>query len=195
VVKSIRTRILTVALAAAASLAWTEAAAAAAAECSPIAFATTSVAGTILAPDETDCWRFDANARDRVRIRVTKTGGGAFNPRIELLRPTGTTLCGPTGFAELTCTLDLTGTHTILIRDAAGTNPGDYRIAIERVSASAPHEADLGSLDLTGSAHELPLAVSGGDGYGVEIDHVTLTLESSPGASAQAVRLTSQQVL
>jgi hypothetical protein len=44
------------------------------------------------------------------------------------------------------------------------------------VSASAPHEADLGSLDLIGGAHELPLAVSGGDGSDVEIDLVTLTL-------------------
>jgi hypothetical protein len=128
VVNSSPVQVLIAALAAAVAIAWPETATAAGADCTPIAFATTSTAGKITAPDETDCWRFDARAGDRIRVRITKTG--ALLPRTELLRPTGTTLCGWTTSTELTCTLDATGTHTILVRDYAGTNPGDYRIAI-----------------------------------------------------------------
>jgi len=239
-------------------------------ECQPVQYGPAGVSGSIAPGDETDCWRFEGAAGDRVRVRLVKTAGAAFGPRFEVLRPNGTTLCS-TSYSELTCLLDAPGTHTILVRDGAGTNSGDYKLSIQLESTSPPSasqlvlegeggtgngqvmprsaasglrtvwlhagelrrfvfelpvggryrvrvrysndnfgprevvtvrvdgtpvgqfeaqdtgdrghgwnvfaEAEIGSVVLATGAHELTVEVSGGDGYGVEIDSVTLTPE------------------
>ena len=233
--------------------------------CGNLQYNTSGASGTI-APGETDCWRLDGAAGDVARVRVIKTAGANFGPNVEVLRPNGTTRCGPTTAREFTCQLDASGTHTILIRDYYGTNNGEYRIVIELVSSAAglafegeagsghgqvmqrsaasglktvwlhagesrqhafsvaaagryhvavwysndnfgPLElltvtidgavvgqcrtqdtgdgghgwnvfakCDVGGVDLGSGAHALEVAVSGGDGYGVEIDLITLTI-------------------
>jgi hypothetical protein len=227
--------------------------------CAQLEYATTAAPGAIAPPDETDCWRFDGATGVFVRVRVIKTAGAAFRPRVELLRPSGTTRCGPTTIAEFTCRLDVSGTHTILVGGAGGIYGGEYRISIQlalegedlsgdgtvmhRSAASGSKtvwlhagesrqgafevavagryrvavrysndnfgplehltvtidgavvgecstqdtgdgghgwnvfvECDIGSVDLGSGAHALELAVAGGDGYGVEIDLITLTI-------------------
>jgi hypothetical protein len=234
--------------------------------CGNLQYSTSGTSGTIAPPDETDCWRLDGATGDVARVRVIKTAGANLGPNVEVLRPNGTTRCGPTTARELTCQLDATGTHTILVRDYYGTNSGEYRIVIELVSSAAglafegeagsghgqvmqrsaasglktvwlhagesrqhafsvaaaaryhvavwhsndnfgPLElltvtfdgavvgqcrtqdtgdgghgwnvfakCDVGGVDLGSGAHALEVAVSGGDGYGVEIDLITLTI-------------------
>ena len=101
--------------------------------CSPKPFATTSSHGAVATTGETDCWRFPASAGDRVRIRAVKTSG-ALDPVVEVLRPSGTTRCNPTTTDDVTCQLDITGTHTILVHDSGGTAFGNYLLGLQRLN-------------------------------------------------------------
>ena len=88
---------------------------------------------------ETDCFRFDGADDDVVRVRMVKLSdsAGFFQPRAEVWRPNGTLVpgCSLTGRPAFECMLDDTGPHTILVRDALGTDTGDYVIAIQRLNA------------------------------------------------------------
>ena len=97
-------------------------------------FATTAAHGVVTTTGETDCWRFDATAGHRVRIRAVTTSG-ALNPVVEVLRPTGTTRCSATTNDDVTCQLDIQGTHTILIHDSGGTATGNYRLSLQSLAA------------------------------------------------------------
>ncbi|MGH2948878.1 MAG: hypothetical protein ACRDPC_21925 [Solirubrobacteraceae bacterium] len=101
--------------------------------CSWKAFGTTATAASLATTGETDCWRLSGAAGDRVRVRVTKSSG-ALDPKTEVLRPDGTTRCSPTRDDDLSCVLDRTGTHTILVRDSAGTFTGGYRLGLQRLN-------------------------------------------------------------
>jgi len=101
--------------------------------CTPKPFATTASLGVVTTTGETDCWRFPATAGDRVRIRAVKTSG-ALNPVVEILRPSGTTRCNPTATDDVTCQLDITGTHTILVHDSGGTATGNYLLGLQRLN-------------------------------------------------------------
>jgi hypothetical protein len=106
-------------------------------ECSSVSqlsFATDSTAGAIEPAGQTDCYRFEGAAGDRVRLRLSVTGG-ALSPALEVLRPDGSTVpgCGPTGLRDFTCQLDTPGAHTILVRDAVA-NTGSYLISIQRLT-------------------------------------------------------------
>lgn len=101
--------------------------------CSPKPFATTSSLGVVTTTGETDCWRFPATAGDRVRIRAVNTSG-ALNPAVEVVRPNGTTRCNPTTADDVTCQLDITGTHTILVHDSGGTATGNYLLGLQRLN-------------------------------------------------------------
>ena len=84
--------------------------------------------GTHVAGDgsvaDADCHRFTATAGDRVRARVRTTS--ALSPYVEILGPDGIARC--TG-AEITCSIQQTGTHTILVTDSApGTRSGGYEV-------------------------------------------------------------------
>src|SRR5438552_17693325 len=81
-----------------------------------------------------DCFSYSGTAGDRTRVRVVKTSGASFFPTQEVVRPNGTTVCGPTSAADQTCGLDTTGIHKIIVRDSAGTNTGGYAIAIQRLN-------------------------------------------------------------
>jgi hypothetical protein len=96
-------------------------------------YATTAAVGVVTTTGETDCWRFGATAGQRVRIRAVKTSG-ALDPVVEVLRPSGTTRCTATTTDDVTCPLDVTGTHTILVHDFGGTATGDYRLGLQRLT-------------------------------------------------------------
>jgi hypothetical protein len=100
--------------------------------CSLKPFATTSARGAVTTTGETDCWRFGATAGLRVRIRAVKTSG-ALDPVVEVLRPDGTTRCSATTRDDVTCQLDVQGTHTILVNDSGGTAIGDYWLGLQRL--------------------------------------------------------------
>jgi len=102
--------------------------------CPPIVpFGSAPLTGSIAVAAEADCIPFDGAAGDRIRVRVVKTAGTLIL-YVEVLRPDGTTLCGPTTTQELTCLLDTSGTYTILVRDVSGPNTGSYLISIQRLN-------------------------------------------------------------
>ena len=71
--------------------------------------------------------------RDRIRIRTIHHG--RLSPVTEVFRADGTTVCANTFADELTCALTSNGTHTIMVRDAAG-NGENHRDRGVRTSAS-----------------------------------------------------------
>ena len=81
-----------------------------------------------------DCYSFAGTAGDQLRLRLLKTSG-LLSPTQEVVRPNGTTLCGPSG-GDLTCRLSKTGTFVILVEDSAGTNTGIYAIAVRTLNSS-----------------------------------------------------------
>jgi uncharacterized repeat protein (TIGR01451 family) len=108
-------------------------------ECVAIQFGQT-VSGSIDNPGEVDCFTFDGTAGERVRMTVIETSGD-LTAYQELLRPDGSTVphsacssTNPTTAQETTCLLDVTGTHTILIRDPGGTGTGTYDLHLMRLN-------------------------------------------------------------
>ena len=99
--------------------------------CTTLTFGAAPTVGSISSAAEMDCFTFSGSAGDRVRIRMVKTSGTGFSPTQEEMRPNGTTKCTPTGALDVTCALDYTGTHTILIEDSAGTNTGGYVVSVQ----------------------------------------------------------------
>jgi hypothetical protein len=99
------------------------------ANCTSISYAAAPTSGSIGQPAETDCFTFSGTAGERVRRWVVRTSGTLL-PYHEVLRPDGTTLCGPTTSREQTCMLDTDGTHTVLVRDSSGTGTGSYRLSL-----------------------------------------------------------------
>jgi hypothetical protein len=53
----------------------------------------------------------------------------------EVLRNDGTTLCGPTFSDVFNCVLTTNGSHTVIIRDGAGTgaSTGSYALELDEV--------------------------------------------------------------
>jgi hypothetical protein len=102
--------------------------------CTAVTFGAAPVTGAVTVAGQTNCHSFSGTAGDKVRLRAIVTSGTLFVSR-EVIRPNGTTVCGPSGAAEMTCALDATGTYTILIEDVAGTNAGGYSIAIQRLDS------------------------------------------------------------
>jgi hypothetical protein len=73
---------------------------------------------------------FPGAAGERVAVRLT--GAGNIAPQSEVLRPDGSLACGP-GYGDIEeCTLDATGTHTIVVEDGLGTRTGSYVLLLER---------------------------------------------------------------
>lgn len=81
---------------------------------------------------ETDSFGFSGAAGDRIRVRVVTTSG-ALSPFREIIRPDGTSLCG-TVVTEMTCLLDASGVHTLLINDFGGTDTGNYSLYLQRLN-------------------------------------------------------------
>jgi hypothetical protein len=123
--------------------------------CTALTLGAAPTAGTIAAASQTDCYSFSGAAGDRIRVRAIVTSGSLFATR-ELVRPNGTTVCAPNGSSDLTCPLDTTGTHTILIEDSAGTNTGGYAITIQRLNS--PVGCTALTVGGTATAGSIPVA-------------------------------------
>jgi hypothetical protein len=102
--------------------------------CTPISFGST-LAGTISVAAETDCFTFDGAANDNIRIRVVGASG-ALTPYYEVAASVsgGGVLCSPTIMDEQDCMLVHSGKHTVLVRDFAGPNTGNYSIYVQRLN-------------------------------------------------------------
>lgn len=114
--------------------------------CSPMAYSETRL-DALTAAGEVDCYTFSGTAGKQVRLHQDETSGTLVT-NLELIRPDGTMQSGCTpGNPEITgtldCTLDSTGTHTVLVSDFnPGTRTGGYHVTLICLSApcdSAPH--------------------------------------------------------
>ena len=97
------------------------------------------IPASVSTPGAMGCHRFTGTSGNVVRVRVTETSGSLL-ALTDVVRPDGTAQafpCTATTSADFTCTLSQTGTHTIVVRDNAGTNTGGYRVEIG-VDTTAP---------------------------------------------------------
>ena len=84
-----------------------------------------------------DCYTFNSvSTTQRTRVRVAETSGSLV-ARDDVARPNGTTVCGATTNLDLTCPLDATGTHTIVVSDNSADQSGNYWIAIRRLDSTS----------------------------------------------------------
>ena len=102
-----------------------------------LAGAATPAQGDIATKPEMDCWTYNATtAGQKLRVRVVETGASpTLFATIEVVRPNGTTVCAVNGSTEVTCALDTTGNHRIIVRDLSGQQTGNYRIAVQRLNS------------------------------------------------------------
>ncbi len=157
--------------------------------CSTLTFGLT-ILGSINSAAETDCFRFSGAVNDRVRLRVFNISGTLeYYPAQEILRPDGTTLCGPNTGGEQTCLLDVNGTYTILVNDFHGTGVGNYRLYLQRLNK--PTGCIPISFDMS--------PVSGSIAYAAEMDCFTFKGAINNWARVRVVTLgtweVSQEVL
>jgi exosome complex RNA-binding protein Csl4 len=75
---------------------------------------------------ESDSYTFSGSAGDRVYARVGTAG--LNSPRVEIKRPSGTTLCASWGTyaATVSCQLDTSGTHQVIAKSQSASATGAY---------------------------------------------------------------------
>ncbi len=101
----------------------------------PITFGQT-LSGSINTQPELKAFTFSAVAGDQVRMRMLDTSGSIFSPIFWLYRPDGTEVCYGYGdpVANANCTLNFTGTYTILAGDNSGQYTGSFSLFLERLN-------------------------------------------------------------
>ncbi len=108
------------------------------------------VSETITPVGDQDSFTFKGTLGDQLWIRMKPLTGG-IEAALWVLRPDGTTLCsqaasgGNSGLLTLDvadgCTLDVTGTHTVVVADSGGNESGDYEMLLQRRNPMAGTEA------------------------------------------------------
>ena len=103
--------------------------------CSALGFGAAPVQAAIDAPAEMDCYSFSGSAGSRVRIRIAGTSG-TLAPSVLVVRQNGTTACAEATSLDVTCDIDTTGQHRIIVADAAfGPKTGGYGIGLQRLNS------------------------------------------------------------
>jgi len=100
----------------------------------PISYGET-FAGAIDPAGEIDTYVFDAVAGDVALVRMSGLAGTSFDATFRVYRPDGSLLCEATrtnpGLIEQVCTVDVTGSHAIILSDDNGVDTGDYELTLE----------------------------------------------------------------
>jgi hypothetical protein len=94
------------------------------------------VTGTIDLAVRLDTYTFPGNSGDQVRFSMNMTSGN-LDPSFDVFRPDGSLLCSQATFgvlAQIDCTLDTTGTYTILVGDFGADGTGDYEFVAEKLN-------------------------------------------------------------
>ena len=102
--------------------------------CASLDYGDTAANQSIGNAGEERCYTFTGVAGAPVRVDTIELSG-PLNARHEVLRPNGTVLCGSLN-TPLDCTLDASGPHTIVVRDAANTGTGSFDLTLQCRSAS-----------------------------------------------------------
>ena len=81
---------------------------------------------------------FPGSINDRIRVRVVVTAG-TWNPLTDVMSADGSTTCAVTFADEFTCLLTSNGSHTVMVRDGAGTgqSSGQARFFLQRLNDPA----------------------------------------------------------
>jgi hypothetical protein len=121
--------------------------------CPAISPGAAPTSAAIATSPEMDCFTYDAaTASQALRVRLVETSG-SLSAATEIVRPDGTTICGPNTAIDRTCNLGATGNYRILVRDDNGPDTGNYRIAVQRLNN--PVGCTAISLGATGSTGEI----------------------------------------
>lgn len=99
--------------------------------CNAVSYGDTPTSGVISVAPEHDCYTFTGAVGERVRAQAVETSSG-MTAYIELLRPDGTTLCGP-GF-DVECLLNVDGAHTLLVSSFGDDDTGSYNLELLRLN-------------------------------------------------------------
>lgn len=89
---------------------------------------------------EEDAFTFSATSGDEVFVRMARPSG-SVDPDIEIRRPDDTVPAGCSGGAtylasiDVTCSIDTTGTWSIVAADAAADDTGDYGLHLQRMDS------------------------------------------------------------
>lgn len=79
---------------------------------------------------DTDLYRFEARAGDRVLAEAVEVNNTGFSPRIRLVAPDGTQLLDTYSPARFENVLPQTGTYTAIVYDANSFYEGDYAFTV-----------------------------------------------------------------
>lgn len=123
--------------------------------CATVSYGGAGASGSIDANAETDCFTVNGTTGDRIRVRLT-TSSTSLTARVEVWEPSGIPLCEatfgsrtpvplppgyptsyPTG-ADLTCSLEATGSHALLVSDSGGRGTGGYQLVVECLAGRCP---------------------------------------------------------
>jgi hypothetical protein len=147
--------------------------------CTAVTFGAAPTTGTVTAAGQTNCYSVSGTAGNRIRVRVIATSGTLF-PLQEVIRPNGTTICSPSGAAQVTCLLDTTGAHTILVEDEAGTNTGAFSIAVQRLNSpvgctalTVGGSASAGSISAAGQMNCYTFSATAGQSVDAHLVHTS----------------------
>jgi hypothetical protein len=101
--------------------------------CGALAADGSPVATSLGIAAEQDCFSFSANSGESYRVLVAETSGSVF-AFAEIARPGGLVKCGGVQ-SSLTCALDASGQHTIVVGDDDGANTGNYNISLLKLAS------------------------------------------------------------
>jgi hypothetical protein len=102
----------------------------------PIIYGDTVTGSLPIAPGA-NVYTINGQSGHTLIIRAAELGDTAFQPEVRLYRPDGSQSCATWGasLAELPCTLDTTGLHTLFVRDQDSQHPGSYALYVQRIDA------------------------------------------------------------
>ena len=100
--------------------------------CPALTFGPTGKVGAINQNAEIDCLApAAATVGQRYRARLVETSGSG-TLIMEVVRPDGTTVCGPTSASDLGCAIDTAGVNRIYVYASGGLTTANYRIVLEK---------------------------------------------------------------
>ncbi len=91
---------------------------------------------SLSSPTQVKTWSFSANAGDHLTLTMAKlTGGAAFNPRLEVISPSGFSQGVDEGTvaARLDLQAESTGTYTVLASDEFQTGSGNFQLQLAAI--------------------------------------------------------------
>ena len=113
--------------------------------CTALPYGPTGKTGAINQQVEMDCFSHaGAASGQRWQVRVVETSPAPATLLFEVVRPNGTTVCGPTSATDTSCLLDAAGTNRVYVYASGGVQTANYRIVLEKFPT--PTDCDLVSV-------------------------------------------------